>query len=159
MPNLNPGHNMGREPRGEPFPGRRPQGCKEQTRKYDKSKHETQRDNKKDPQKKQRLGTVSKKMTGGLKLVSRNHPHPYFWSWFAWKIPNLSMYHLLVHTIRDIKPDKTKIRINGTRFSSESPDLVNITTSSISRRMYSKTYRKRPLKRKPKNRFSNPIIA
>ena len=33
--------------------------------------------NKKDPQKKNRLGTVSKKITGGLKLVSRYQTHPY----------------------------------------------------------------------------------
>ena len=32
--------------------------------------------NKKNPQKKYRLGTVSKKITGGLKLVSRYQPRP-----------------------------------------------------------------------------------
>ena len=30
----------------------------------------------KDSQKKYRLGTVSKKITGGLKLISRYKPHP-----------------------------------------------------------------------------------
>ena len=50
---------------------------------------------KKDPQKKHRLGTVSKKITGGLKLVLWYQPHPYFRCgprqidiWFTWKIPN-----------------------------------------------------------------------
>ena len=32
--------------------------------------------NQKDPQKKNRLGTVSKKITRGLKLVSLYRPHP-----------------------------------------------------------------------------------
>ena len=52
-------------------------------------------------QKKHRLGTVSKKNTGGLKLVLWYQPHPYIWCWsrqidvwFAWKIPDLSMYHI-----------------------------------------------------------------
>ena len=43
-------------------------------------------------------------------------PHPSYWwearhidVWFAWQIPNLSMYHL-VHTHQDIKRRKTKIR-------------------------------------------------
>ena len=62
--------------------------------------------NKNDPQKKHRLGTVRKNITGGLKHVWRYQPHTYFWSrridvWLAWKIPNLSIYHL---------GDKTKIR-------------------------------------------------
>ena len=66
--------------------------------------------NKKDPQKRHRIGTVSRKTTRGLKHVWRYQPHPDFWRgsrqigvWIAWKIPNLSMYHSLVHTNRDIK--------------------------------------------------------
>ena len=38
-----------REPRGQPFPSRLPQGYKEQTKHYDKDKHET--NSKKDLQK------------------------------------------------------------------------------------------------------------
>ena len=45
-----------REPRGQPFLSRWPQGCKEQTRKHNNSKI--------DPQKKHRLGTVSKILEG-----------------------------------------------------------------------------------------------
>ena len=48
--------------------------------------------------------------TWRLKLVLWYQSHPYFWCesrqiyvWIAWKIPNLSMYHLLVNTNRDIK--------------------------------------------------------
>ena len=52
-----------REPRGQPFPSRWSQGCKKQTRQYGKDKRKTQ-NNKKDPQKKHRLGMVSKKITG-----------------------------------------------------------------------------------------------
>ena len=59
---------------------------------------------------KDHLETVSKIFTGGLKHVWPHQPHPYFWCgsrsidiWFAWKIPNLSMYHLLVNTNWDIK--------------------------------------------------------
>ena len=58
----------------------------------------TKTNNKIKPQKKHCLWTVSKKITGGLELVSRYHPHPSFWwgsrhidVWFAW-----SMNHLLV---------------------------------------------------------------
>ena len=78
---------------------------------------------KKDPQKKHRFVTVSKILfTGGLKLVSWNRPHPYFWCesrqidvWFDWKIPKLSMYHLLVNTNRDIKMRQNKqcIQLNN----------------------------------------------
>ena len=41
----------------------------------DKTIKQRQTQNKKDPQKKYRLGMVSKKITGGLKLVSRYQPH------------------------------------------------------------------------------------
>ena len=71
--------------------------------------------NKKDPQKKHRLGMVSKNIfTGGLKLVLWYQPRPYFWCgsrqrdvWFAWKISNLSMDHFPVNTNQG---DKVKIR-------------------------------------------------
>ena len=50
-----------------------------------------------------------KSFTGGLKLVSWYQPHPYLWCgssqidvWFAWMIPYLYIYHLLVNTNRDI---------------------------------------------------------
>ena len=52
-----------RQRKGQPFPSRWSQCCKEQTRQYNKDKHETQ-NNKKDPQKKHGLGTVSTKNTG-----------------------------------------------------------------------------------------------
>ena len=39
----------------------------------------TRNTNTKIPQKKYRLGTVSKKITGGLKHIWRYQPHPYFW--------------------------------------------------------------------------------
>ena len=55
--------NNTREPRGQPFPSRWPQGCKKQTRQYGIDK----KNYKKDPQKKHCLGMVSKKITGGLK--------------------------------------------------------------------------------------------
>ena len=66
---------------------------------------------KNDPQKKHRLGTVGKHyFTGKLELVLIYQPHPYSRCgsrqidvWFAWKIPYLSMYHLLLNTNRDIK--------------------------------------------------------
>ena len=56
------------EPRGQPFPSRWPQGCKEQTRQHNKDKDKTYI-TKNDPQKKHCLGTVCKKITGGLKYV------------------------------------------------------------------------------------------
>ena len=49
-----------REPSGQCFPSRCPQGCKEQKRQYVRYTN---------PQKKHRLGTVSKKIAGGLKHV------------------------------------------------------------------------------------------
>ena len=66
---------------------------------------------KKDPQKKHRHGTVSKRyFTGGFILVLWYQPHPYFRYgsrrkniWFAWKIHNLSMYYLILNTSQDIK--------------------------------------------------------
>ena len=92
-----------REPRGQSFPSRWPQGCKEQIRQYNRQTRNT--NNKKDPQKMHRLGTASKKINAGPKHVWRYHP--YFWCgsrqidvWFAWKIPNLSMYHLIVSSNR-----------------------------------------------------------
>ena len=51
--------------RSQPFSKRCPQGCMTHTRKYGKDKQI----NKKDPQKKNRLGRVSKKITGEFKLV------------------------------------------------------------------------------------------
>ena len=42
----------------------------------DKTIQQRQIQNKKSPQKKYRLGMVSKKITGGLKLVSLYQPHP-----------------------------------------------------------------------------------
>ena len=51
--------------------------CKEQTRQYNKDKHETQI-TKQGPQKMQRLGTVSKNNTGGFKHVKRYQSHPLF---------------------------------------------------------------------------------
>ena len=58
-----------REPRGQPFPSRRPQGINKQTH---ESITKQERNNINDPQKKYRLGTVSKNIfTGKLKLVSR----------------------------------------------------------------------------------------
>ena len=119
-----PGYRMGKwrihkktsdtgEPRSSPFHSRWAQGCMTQTRQYSKDKCKI----KKNPQKKYRLGMVSKKITRGLKLVSRYQPHSSFWCgsrhidvWFAWKTPNLSMNHLRVHINQDIKGDKTKIR-------------------------------------------------
>ena len=73
---------------------------------------------KNDPQKKHRLGMVSKNsFTGRHKLVLwyQLHPNSRCGSrkidvWFAWKIHILSMYHLLLSTNRYIKIDKTKIR-------------------------------------------------
>ena len=108
---IHPGHHMGKWQKYKKTSHTRaakrisalsqwPQGCNEQTRKHDKQ------------------ATGSKNIfTGGLKLVLRYQPHPYFrcrsWQidvWFAWKIPNLSMYHILVNTNWDINGDKTKIR-------------------------------------------------
>ena len=50
-------------------------------------------------------GQLKNIFTGGLKLVLWYQPLPYFWCgsrqidvWFAWTIPNLSMYHLLLKT-------------------------------------------------------------
>ena len=40
------------------------------------SKHKTEKNNIKDPQKKYRLGTVTYLFNGGLKQVSRRQPHP-----------------------------------------------------------------------------------
>ena len=64
----------------------------------------TKTNNKKDPKKKHRPGTISKKNTGGRKLVSRYQSHPQFRCvlrhidvWFAGKIHTLSMNHLPVH--------------------------------------------------------------
>ena len=57
-----------RQPRGQPFPSRWPQGYKEQ-----KDTMTWNTNNKKDPKKKHRLGMISKKITGGLKHVWRNH--------------------------------------------------------------------------------------
>ena len=54
--------HQNREPRGQPYPSRR-------TRKHD-IKDKTEK-NINESQKKHRLGTVSKEITGGLKLVSR----------------------------------------------------------------------------------------
>ena len=48
-----------REPRGQPFPNRWPQGCKKQASQYGQDNA----NNKCDPQKKQRTGTVSKSDT------------------------------------------------------------------------------------------------
>ena len=63
-----------REPRGQPFPGRWPQGCSNE---QDKKAWQTRNiNNKKDPH---RLGTVSKNIfTGRLKLYLRYQPHSYF---------------------------------------------------------------------------------
>ena len=62
--------------------------------------------NKKDPHKKHRLGTVSEKIAGGLNHVWRYQPLPHIWCrssqkhiWFVWKIPNFSMYHLIKYQI------------------------------------------------------------
>ena len=44
----------------------------------DKTIRQRQIQIKKGPQKKCRLGKVSEKITGGLKLVSRYQPRPYF---------------------------------------------------------------------------------
>ena len=55
-----------RKPRGQPFSNRWPQGCKKQACHYGEERQITE----KDQQKKHHLGTVSKKITGGLKLVS-----------------------------------------------------------------------------------------
>ena len=96
--------------RGQRFPSRWPQGCKKQTRQYDKDTNETQITNRM-RKRKHRLGTASKKITGGIKHVWREQPHAYVWCgsrhidfWFAWKVSNLSIYHLLVQEIQELYP-------------------------------------------------------
>ena len=42
--------------------------------------------------------------------------------WLALKIPNLSIYHLLVHTNRDIRGDKTRIRTQ--QYKGSWPDML-----------------------------------
>ena len=56
-----------REPRCQLSPGRWSQGCKEETNQNNKNKHET-KITKKDPQKKNCLQTVSKKLLEGLNM-------------------------------------------------------------------------------------------
>ena len=53
--------------------------------------------------------------TGGLKLVSRRQPHPYFKCGsrhldvlFAWKIPNISFKYLQEHINQDMKRRESK---------------------------------------------------
>ena len=62
------------QPRGQPLPIRWPQGYNKKT--PQKAKTST---HKKDPQKKHHLGTVSTKITGGLKHVAQN-PKTIYWS-------------------------------------------------------------------------------
>ena len=65
---------------------------------------------KKDPQKKIRLGKVSKKTTGWLNYAWRYQPHPYLWCgsrhidvWFSCKIPNSSMHYQQLHDMQQHK--------------------------------------------------------
>ena len=120
------GHNMGkwqkynktshkREPRCQPFPSWWPQGCNKQARQHDR--HKTQ---------------IRKMIHKRSTALERSLKYFIYWStstsfmvptlplflmgsrkidvWFAWKIPNLSMYHLLVNANRDAKRGETKIR-------------------------------------------------
>ena len=76
----------------------------------------TKHNNTNDPQKKHRIGTVSKSIyTGGLELDVWYQVHPYFWcglgqidACFEWKIPNVSMYHIVVNTHWGIKRRQNK---------------------------------------------------
>ena len=97
-----------REPRGQPFPSRWT------TRHQQTDVHESitkqDRKNINDPQKKHRLGTVSKNiLLEGLNQFNGAPTSPlvqmcikHIYVWFAWKTPNKSMHHLLEHINQDI---------------------------------------------------------
>ena len=114
---LNPGHHLEkwhkhqktshtREPRGQPFPSRWPQGCKEQIRQYGRQTQNTnyKRFHKRNTALEQ---SVRKVLKGWNMFDGTNIIHPYFWCasrqidvWFALKIPYWSMYHLLADNSR-----------------------------------------------------------
>ena len=94
-----------------------PQGNNKQRRTKALQTHD--RNNMNDPQKKYRLGMVSKKITGGLKPVYWRQPHPKFRCgprhidvWFAWKTPNLSMHQFCTGFIFNAFPSNETAKKN-----------------------------------------------
>ena len=111
----------------------------------DKTAWQTQNiNNKKDPQIKHCLGTVSKIFfNGGLKLVSWYQPHPYFWCrsrqiyvLFTWKIPNL--WRLVWASLAPCRCDSTIISCAG---QSAGPEVIKLFSCSTTAHEISTTHK------------------